>query len=348
MGAAKIKCLVWDLDNTLWDGTLLEDPIVRLRTEARGVISELDARGILHSIASKNDFEPAMSRVRDFGLDDYFLYPQIGWRPKSDSIRTIAQSLNIGLDAIAFMDDQPFEREEVRHSLAEVACYDASSLSALPQLGEFQPLFVSEDSRRRRKMYQEDIRRQDEESSFSGPKESFLKTLGMKLRIALAREEDLARAEELTVRTHQLNTTGKTYGYEELAHFCHSDRHRLLVVMLEDKHGSYGTVGLTLLECEPRSWRIKLLLMSCRVMSRGVGGVILTYLRNTAKERGKELLADWIPNERNRMMLVTYRFAGFQDFQKEGERQLLRNMLEKIPPYPDYFDLSHPDPRELV
>ncbi len=342
MGVTKIKCLVWDLDNTLWNGTLLEDPVVRLRAEAPEVIRELDARGILHSIASKNDFESAMKQVRDFHLEDYFLYPQIGWHPKSDSIKAIAQSLNIGLDAIAFMDDQPFEREEVRHSLPEVACYDASCMPRLLGVEEFQPLFVTEDSRRRRQMYQQDAHRQREESSFSGPKESFLKTLGMQIQIALAREEDLARAEELTVRTHQLNTTGQTYTYAELAGFCHSDRHRLLVVGLEDKHGSYGTVGLTLLECEPHSWRIKMLLMSCRVMSRGVGGLVLTYLRKAALARGMELLADWVPNERNRMMLVTYRFAGFQDFQREGERHLLRNTLEKIPDYPDYFTLRHP------
>ena len=108
-----VKCLVWDLDHTLWDGILLEDSQVVLRPEVPAIIRTLDERGILHSIASRNDPAMAMDKLQQFGLADYFLWPQINWNPKSESIKTISERLSLGLDSFAFVDDQPFEREEV-------------------------------------------------------------------------------------------------------------------------------------------------------------------------------------------------------------------------------------------
>lgn len=108
-----VKCVVWDLDNTLWTGVLLEDTRVSLRPEVPGILRALDERGILHSIASRNDRAIAMEKLREFGLGEYFLWPQINWNPKSDSIRAIADNLRLGLDTFAFIDDQPFELAEV-------------------------------------------------------------------------------------------------------------------------------------------------------------------------------------------------------------------------------------------
>lgn len=116
-----------------------------------------------------------------------------------------------------------------------------------------------------------------------GPKEEFLTTLKMMLTIAPASVEELKRAEELTVRTHQLNTTGYTYSYEELDQFRQSDRHLLLIAGLDDKYGTYGKIGVILVECFEAVWTIKLLLMSCRVMSRGVGSVVINHIRNEAR-----------------------------------------------------------------
>src|ERR1700730_1639356 len=100
-----VKCLVWDLDNTLWNGTLLEDPEIKLSDEVRGVIAELDSRGILQSIASKNDHDLAWKRLEDLGLAEYFVYPRIGWGRKSDSVRDIAARLSFAEKTIAFIDD---------------------------------------------------------------------------------------------------------------------------------------------------------------------------------------------------------------------------------------------------
>ena len=96
----EIKCVVWDLDNTLWEGTLLEDEEVRLKPEIEVLLDELDGRGILHSIASKNDRDLAMGKLREFNLEQYFLYPEIHWNPKSTSIARIQKNLNIGIDTI--------------------------------------------------------------------------------------------------------------------------------------------------------------------------------------------------------------------------------------------------------
>ena len=122
----EIKCVVWDLDNTLWKGTLLEDQEVELNPGVEKIISELDNRGILHSIASKNDYATAMDKLREVKLDHFFLYPEIHWNAKSTSIGKIQKNLNIGMDAILFIDDQPFERDEVQSAHAQVTCMDAA------------------------------------------------------------------------------------------------------------------------------------------------------------------------------------------------------------------------------
>ncbi|HYX22776.1 MAG TPA: HAD-IIIC family phosphatase, partial [Thermoanaerobaculia bacterium] len=313
MSKQAIKCVVWDLDDTVWDGILLEDPEVRLRPPVVEILRALDERGILHSIASRNEHDLAMAKLRELGIDDYFLYPQINWNSKAASLARIAQDLNLALDAFAFVDDQPFEREEVAFSHAGVLCLDSALLDDLLDRPEFNPRFITEDSRLRRRMYQADARRNREEAEFVGPQEEFLATLGMVFTIAPCREEDLKRAEELTVRTHQLNTTGYTYSYEELDALRRSPRHELLIASLEDRHGAYGKIGLSLIEKDADVWTVKLLLMSCRVMSKGVGTILIHHLLRRAKEAGVRLRAELVDTGRNRQMLITYRFAGFKE-----------------------------------
>ena len=334
-----IKCVVWDLDNTLWDGVLLEDEEVSLRDNVVNIIETLDSRGILQSIASKNEATRAMQKLREFGLDEYFLYPQINWNSKSSSLEGIARSINIGLDAIAFIDDQPFEHEEVSFSLPEVLCIDAAKLDSLLDMPEMNPRFITKDSKMRRVMYLNDIARNEEEEEFVGPQEAFLASLNMALTIFPAKEEDLQRAEELTVRTNQLNATGYTYSYDKLNYFRQSEQHKLLMARLEDKFGSYGHIGLTLVECQEDMWMIKLLLMSCRVMSRGIGSIMLNYIMNLAKEQNVRLQAEFLPNGRNRMMEVTYRFSGFYEVGRHGNLITLGNDLDNIQAYPDYVRL---------
>lgn len=337
----KIKCVVWDLDNTLWHGVLLENDNITLRSGIVDIIKELDRRGILQSIASKNEYHAAYQQLETFGLAQYFIFAQVNWDSKAKSVELIAKKINIGIDTLAFVDDQPFEREEVSFSLPQVLCIDAvtelDGMLAMPQL---IPRFVTDDSARRRLMYQSDIERQQVEDSFVGPQEAFLRTLAMVFTIAPAKEEDLKRAEELTVRTNQLNTTGYTYSYDELNHFRQSDKHLLLVSGLDDKYGTYGKIGVTLIECDDQIWNIKLLLMSCRVMSRGVGTVMINYIRQEALRHKVRLQAEMAPNDRNRMMYMTYKFANFNEISKIGDVHILENDLTQIPPFPDYLTIT--------
>ncbi|MBP6876199.1 MAG: HAD-IIIC family phosphatase [Candidatus Eisenbacteria bacterium] len=308
-----VKCLVWDLDRTLWDGILLEDERVRLRPGIRETLTELDRRGILHSIASRNDPETAMARLRDFDLAHFFLYPQIGWRAKPLSIARILEDLRLRPGALAFIDDDPFERDQMLHAHPAMRVFDACEAARLVELPAFRPRFVTADSRQRREMYQRDIERRIAEEEFQGPQEDFLARLDMRFSIARARQGDLERAEELTVRTHQLNSTGYTYSYEELDRLRVSPAHRLWIAELEDRYGSYGKIGLALLELGPQAWTIKLLLMSCRVMSRGVGSVFVQVLLRSARKAGVTLRAEFVPTRANRQMYVTLRFAGFRE-----------------------------------
>jgi FkbH-like protein len=335
-----IKCVVWDLDNTLWNGVLLEDNCIFLRDNITEIIKTLDSRGILQSIASKNDYARAMAQLQEFGLHEYFLYPQINWNSKSSSIQEIAQSLNLGIDTFAFVDDQLFELEEVNFSLPEVLCINAAELAHILDMPEMNPRFITEDSKLRRLMYISDIGRNNSEKNFVGTQEEFLATLNMTFTISSAQEEDLQRAEELTVRTNQLNTTGYTYSYDELNHFQQSDKHKLLIASLDDKYGSYGKIGLALVECQELVWTIKLLLMSCRVMSRGVGTIMLNYIMALAKNNNVRLRSEFVSNDRNRMMYVSYKFAGFQEIEKNGDLQILENELTRIQPFPEYVKVN--------
>jgi FkbH-like protein len=332
-----VKCVVWDLDNTLWSGVLLEDQRVTLREGAAHVLGTLDERGILHSIASRNDLDLAMAKLREFGLDEYFLYPQIHWGSKSASIQSIAQSLNFGIDAIAFVDDQPFERDEVQFAHPRVRCIDAADLTAIPGLPEMNPRFISSDSRQRRRMYLADVQRKTVEESHQGSPEEFLASLGMTFVIAPAGQDDLERAEELTVRTNQLNATGYTYSYDQLAGFRSSPDHELLIASLEDRYGTYGKIGLAMVERGPDVWTLKLLLMSCRVMSRGVGTVLLNHILRKARDAGVRLRAEFVSTGKNRSMYVTYKFAGFREVEKDGARSILEADFANIQSFPPYI-----------
>ncbi|TDC63754.1 HAD-IIIC family phosphatase [Micromonospora sp. KC207] len=336
----RVKCVVWDLDHTLWDGVLLEDGAVTVKPEVVAAIHALDGLGILHSIASKNDHDAAWAQVEQAGLAEMFLFPQIGWNAKSHSVQQIAKKLNIGLDALAFVDDQEFERAEVAAACPQVIGVDPAGLAAALETAEFRPRFVTEESRQRRAMYRSQISRDDEEENFVGTGEEFLAQLGLVVRIESAARDDLQRAEELTVRTNQLNSTGRTYSYDELDKLRGSDDHLLYVVTLDDRFGSYGKIGLVLIERTSAAvWHLRLLLMSCRVLSRGVGTIVLNHLLRQARDAGVALHADLIETGRNRMMQIAYAFAGFREIDRDGSHVTLRADLGEIPPVPPYVRL---------
>lgn len=340
MSSPGVKCVVWDLDNTMWEGILMEDASVRLKPRVREVLEILDRRGILHSIASRNDRDMAMAKLHEFGIAEYFLYPEIRWDAKSVSLGNIKKNLDIGYDTILFLDDQPFDRDEVASVHSEVWCLDACHYQEILEHPRLNPKYVTGDSALRRRMYLDDIVRRKEEEAFIGPKESFLRQLNMVFKISEAQAADLERVEELTYRTNQLNATGEKYTVDSLDAMRRDGRYKILVCELEDKYGSYGKIGLALVESAAETWNLKLMLFSCRVLSAGVGGILLTYLRNAARDYRVRLLADFRDTGRNRMMRVTYMVAGFAErAQRDDGFIILENDLTEVPPLPDFLDI---------
>lgn len=340
MKQKKVKCIVWDLDNTLWKGVLLENDEIELSENIKDIIHELDERGILQSIASKNDFDVAWKKLETLGISDYFLVPQISWKNKSESIKLISELLNIGLDTIAFVDDQEYERDEVKSIHQEVRCYTNEQISQLLKMEEFNPVFITDETNQRRKMYQTDFKRKNDENNFNGTNVEFVKNLNLKLSISLASNEDLKRVEELTLRTSQMNTTGIVFTYEELLGIIHDEKYRLYVVELEDRYGGYGKVGLILLDVsQEQTWIINLFILSCRVMNRGIGNVLLNYILNLAKKKRYRVKAMFKPTNRNRIMMITYQFAGFKIFGERDDILCLEHDLQNIENLPDYVEI---------
>jgi FkbH-like protein len=334
-----LKCVVWDLDETLWRGTLLEGGADALAPGVEEAIRALDGRGILQSVASKNDHDVAWARLEALGVAEFFLFPQIGWWSKARSIETIAERLGIGLDSIAFIDDQAVERAEVAFSLPQVVLIDAAGVPALLDEPRLMPRFVTSESRRRRSMYMADLERKTAEDQFDSTRDAFLATLAMRMTIRRAAADDLERAEELTVRTNQLNTTGRPYSHEELAALIDAPDRLVLVAQLDDRYGSSGTIGLALVDLHPAHWTIRLLIMSCRVVSRGVGTVFLGHILQRARHHGVVLRAAFVPTPRNKQMLVTFKFAGFRKIAEAQDGLLLEHDLTRVPAMPGYVEV---------
>lgn len=273
----KWKCLVWDLDNTLWDGTLIEDgpDQIRVRQDVIEVIKETDRRGILHSIASKNNHDDAFRVLQRYGLDEYFLYPQINWLPKSDSIARIAKLLNIGADSIAFVDDQPFEREEVRSAMPQVALIDAAESATIPSRRECL-VPVTEESRQRRVMYRLQEQRDTILKTHNGDYTGFLKECNIRLDVEPLSDANLERVYELAQRTNQMNFSGNRYPREQLAEMIALTSRDTHVIRCADRFGSYGIVGFAVVD--PAEPRLLDLMFSCRVQSKRVEHAFLSFL----------------------------------------------------------------------
>ncbi|MFJ1455453.1 HAD-IIIC family phosphatase [Nocardia sp. N2S4-5] len=318
-----VKCLVWDLDDTVWPGVVLEADGGEPKPEALHAIRVLDERGILHAVASRGETSAATAHLRRHGLEDMFSAVEVGWGPKSEAIRRIAESLRIGRESMAFVDNDPVELAEVAGSYPEVRCYPADRIAELPQLPEFTPAAISPEARHRRSYYRAEHARRIGEAEFTGPDSAFLASLDLVMTVRPASEEDLVRAHELTVRTHQLNTTGITFDIGELREMCASPRHEVLVASLRDRFGGYGTIGLAVSELRGTDSVLVLLLMSCRVMSRGVGTALIREVVRRARAADRRPAAEFVATPVNRVMLVTLRFAGFGVVESAGDRILL-------------------------
>ncbi|WP_078868550.1 HAD-IIIC family phosphatase [Streptomyces sp. NRRL B-1347] len=327
-----VKCLVWDLDDTLWDGVVLEGDAPEPFAAAVRAVRALDRRGILHAVASRGEYDVAAAHLAAHGLDTLFTVLEVGWGAKSKAVERIAAELNIGLDTVAFIDNDAVERAEVAAALPDVRCYPAHEAELLTSYAEFTPRFVTDESARRRQLYRTERRRKAAEAEHTGPPAEFLASLDLVLSVRRATGADLARAHELTVRTHQLNTTGRTFDLEELRRLCADPGHEVLVAGLTDRFGSYGTIGLAVTSLRDDATVLELLLMSCRVMSRGVGAVLVDHIVARSLAAGRRPVAEYVPTGANRQMLVTLRFGGFAVVEDAGDRMTLAVDPDGPPP----------------
>jgi FkbH-like protein len=275
--ASAAKCVVFDLDNTLWQGVLLETDQVRLLPQVLPLLRELDQRGILLTIASKNTHDHALAKLSELGIEEYFIFPRINWGPKSENIRQIAKDIDIGLDTFVFVDDNPFELEEVGQTLPMVECVDALKLAQLAAHPRLQGS-ASAEARERRKMYRDAMVRTQAQASFGDDYIAFLRSCQIRLVVRPDRQEDFERIAELVQRTNQLNFSGHKYRREEIFKLFNDASLGRYVLICEDKFGRYGTVGFCMARRNGPTVKVVDFMLSCRVQGKFIESALFDYL----------------------------------------------------------------------
>ena len=311
--AAKCKVVVWDLDHTLWNGVLIEDgpDAVSLKPGVVDVIKELDSRGILQSIASKNNRDDVLPVLEKLGVAEYFLHPQIHWQPKSQSIGAVAQALNIGIDTLLFIDDQEFERQEVASVWPQVRIADAATYRELAGRPEFD-VPVTEESRTRRLMYRQEDQRITFQESHAGDYIGFLRESGIQVELAPLQESNLQRVYELAQRTNQMNFSGNRYSMDELRKVATNPSLDTYVLRCQDRFGSYGIVGFSVVQREPA--RMLDLMFSCRVQGKRVEHAFLAWLlRKYTGGAHQDFLANLRRTKKNAPSAAVFADLGFEE-----------------------------------
>ncbi len=323
-----VKCVVWDIDNTLLSGVYLESGD-RLPPAAPGMVAvlrELSARGIVHAIASRNPLAAAEHAAQVTGGE--FAAAECGWGRKSDAVARIAAELNIAVGALAFVDDDPYERAEVTFALPPVLALAPEDMADALGWPEFSPSVVTPEARRRGAMYAQRRRRLAAERSFGGSREEFLRSCGTLVTIAAAAAADVPRLHELSERTSQFNSAGAGLTQEAFRSLISTPAHAVLTVRLRDAFGDDGIVGACVTEdgvAEDGAagdgaagdgagvWTVPLLMMSCRAMGRGVIEALLAWLTRWAARAGAEALeVPCVLNDRNVPLRLALAAAGFR------------------------------------
>jgi methoxymalonate biosynthesis protein len=313
-----VKCVVWDIDNTLLTGIYLEsaeppgaDPALA------AVLAELGERGILHALASKNPPEAAVHTARVTGWR--FAAAECGWGSKSDALARIAATLGIAVDALAFVDDDPYERAEVGSALPAVMVLSPEEAAEAAGWPEFSPPVITPEARRRGEMYAERQRRQAAGRSFGGTPAEFLESAGTRATIAAAAAADLPRLHELAVRTRQFNSAagagpaGPVMTQDWFRGLLTAGDSDVVTVRLCDAFGDDGMVGGCVIARDAGTWTVPLLMMSCRAMGRGVIGAVLAWLvRQAVRAGATSLRVPCVVNERNVPLRLALAAAGFR------------------------------------
>lgn len=315
--AKSIKIIVWDLDHTIWDGILVEDGAenLKLKPDVAEIVKTLDGRGIVNSVASKNDPEPALAALERFGLAEYFVFPQIGWTPKSQLLKQIVADFNVGANTVAFIDDQPFERSEVSSVLPEVRTYNAADYQCILDLPEFNPEVSSESASRRLHYINEGARRALESDYAGDDYDAFLRDCELQMQILQGEGQNIDRIYELTQRTNQMNFSGTRYTRQDISKLLSDPALDTFSLRCQDKFGDYGTVGFGLVALPKRPGdapQVIDLAFSCRVQAKRAEHTFFAWLAETyGKEQMAEIRVHYVPTARNKAVAAVFDDMGF-------------------------------------
>jgi FkbH-like protein len=325
------KCLVLDLDNTLWGGVIGDDGVGGIvlgqgsgTGEAFVAIQrlalELRARGIVLAVCSKNEEDAARLPFREHPdmvlREDHIAVFQANWTDKAANLRLIAEKLNIGVDALVFLDDNPAERMQVRGELPQVAVPEIPEDPALyPRIlaaaGYFEAVAFSAEDRERAAYYQANAERAAALSA-SGDIGGYLHSLGMVCTFGPVDATTRPRATQLIGKSNQFNLTTRRYSEAEVAAAASDPARHIVQVRLVDRFGDNGIIAVLIADKAGESWEIDTWLMSCRVLGRRVEEACLQHLAVAAKREGaRELIGRYTPTAKNKMVANHYRKLGF-------------------------------------
>ncbi|MFE2410979.1 HAD-IIIC family phosphatase [Kitasatospora sp. NPDC059408] len=355
------KCLVLDLDGTVWGGILGDDGPEGIevgdgyRGEAfqafQRSVKQLASQGVLLAAVSKNDPGPVAEALREHpGMvlrEEDFVRVVANWRPKHENLRELARALNIGLDSLVFVDDSPYERELVRRELPEVAVVEVDGEPALhvERLladGWFDVTRLTGEDRARPALYRQELDRQDFLDSFESL-EGFLRELRVTVHLAPATDAEVARLSQITLRTNQFNlTTRRLQPADVTALRADPDAH-VLAIRAADRFGDNGLVGAVFTRREGTALLIDNFLLSCRVFSRGIEQACLSAVLRAARASGaEEVVGEYRESPKNGKVRDFYPRHGFETAGQDGPATAFRHDLREIPAAPEHVSLIEP------
>ena len=351
------KCLVLDLDNTIWGGVIGDDgpggiqlsddyPGNTFKQFQRAVLGLID-RGILLAVSSKNNPEIVEETLRShpemvLRWDD-FACVKANWRSKSENIREIAKELNIGVDALVLFDDNPVERAEVHAALPQVGIIDVPTdpigyVAALRDSEFFDQPVLSAEDRDRAAMYRRERDRQALAEEADSP-EAFLRSLDMEAEVGLVDDQTIGRIAQLVNKTNQFNLTTRRHNQAEIAGMAaDTPNHRVAWLRLRDRFGDQGLVVVGIIRRDGVVGEIDTFLMSCRVMNRRVEHAFMAYLMQQARDMGcTAMRGSYLPTAKNSMVSQFYPDLGFATVAEldGGGRTYRYDMTEAELAWPD-------------
>lgn len=333
------KCLVLDLDNTLWGGVIGDDGLGGINLGQGDGVGEayvafqryakaLNERGVILAVCSKNEdanarepFEKHPEMV--LRLSDISCFVA-NWEDKAANIRRIAQELNIGLDSLVFVDDNPAERDIIRRLVPEVAVPEippdpADYIRAVEQHRYFEVISLSAEDFKRTEYYRANAERQRTASSVADIDE-YLRSLEMRGWIGAVGDLEMDRTVQLIGKSNQFNLTTKRYSAADIQRMRASPDWETRVVKLVDRFGDNGLISVLLARQEGDALAIDSWLMSCRVLKRGVEQLLLNNIAAAARERGlRRLLGEYIPTPKNLLVQHHYTGLGFTQIQADPD-----------------------------